>query len=329
MSIEDDVDAPIGTLEEQAADWIVRQDGTALDEAEQSAFSEWLAVSEHRREFDRQNAIWQRYRRMASLPIREEDTARAYPANRRTSRWLPAPSAIARRSAVPAIAAVLALTIIGSTEDWPARLRADYSSGIGERRSIALADGSVATLAASSALRFDQSDGARVATLLSGAAQFRVAPDPHHPFRVETDEGSVTALGTVFTVEERSGEPEVIVLEHSVAVRTSSGAKAVVREGESTTFTAQSVARPVPSDALAATAWTRGKLIVSNRPLSEVVAQLGQQRRGYWTVRGEAANLRVNGVYDLDHPLDALAALEKTLSLKSIRISNMFIVVSR
>jgi len=325
MSIEDDGDAPIGTAEEQAADWIVRQDGTALGEVEQAAFAAWIAVPEHRREYDRQYAVWQRYRRMTSLPIREEEAGRPP----RTSRWRPMRSAIGVRFAVPAVAAVLAVAIIGSAEDWPTRLRADYSTGIGERRSVRLADGSVAILGAGSALSFDGSGEARVVTLLGGEAQFEVARDPRRPFRVETAEGSVTALGTVFTVAEHGGSPEVAVLEHSVAVRTSGGAKAVVREGESTRFTAQAVERPVRSDVQAAAAWTRGKLIVSDRPLGEVVAIIGRQRRGYWTVRGDAAKLRVIGGYDLDHPLDALDALEKTLGLRSIRISNRFIVVTR
>lgn len=325
MAIEDDADAPIGTVEEQAADWIVRQDGTVLPPAAQADFSAWIAVPEHRREFVRQNAVWQRYRRMASLRVAAETLSRTS----RTSRWRSVRGALRHRAAVPAIAAALVLALVGFVEDWPTRLRADYATGIGERRSVALPDGSVAILAGSSALAFECSGGARIATLLGGTAQFTVAPDPRHPFRVETAEGSVTALGTVFSVREVKGNPEVAVIEHSVAIRTSSGASAVVHEGESTSFTEKGIARPLRSDVLAATAWTRGKLIVFDRPLGEVVAIIGRQRRGYWTVRGDAARLRVNGVYDLDHPLEALAALEKTLDLRSVRISDRFIVISR
>lgn len=329
MSIEHDADAPLETPEEQAADWIVRQDGTALDEAEQAAFAAWLEEPGNRAEFDRQHAVWQRYRRLASLPEEEPGSSTFPRAGRRTTAWRLARKAMGRRAAIPAIAAVLAVAMLGAAEDWPTRLRADYATGIGERRSVTLPDGSTVTLAASSAIAFDQAHGERTASLLAGAAQFQVAPDPHHPFRVRTAEGRVTALGTVFTVREEGGSPEVAVLEHSVAILTAGGARAIVHEGESTRFTAVGVARPIRSDIEASTAWTRGKLIVFDRPLGEVVAAIGQQRRGYWVVTGDAAKLRVNGVYDLDHPLDALAALEKTLGLRSLRISNRFIVVSR
>ncbi|WP_334183668.1 FecR family protein [Novosphingobium sp.] len=328
MSIEDNLDASIATPEERAADWIVRQDGTVLDDAEQAAFAVWLAMPENRREYDRQHAVWQRYSRMASLPV-PIDEAPNRPA-RRTSVWRRARPALRRRSAIlSAVAASVALAMVGLVEDWPTRLRADYTTGIGERHSITLPDGSVAILAPSSALAFDRSGEARVARLLGGAAQFEVAPDPRHPFRVEAAAGSVTALGTVFSVREDGDGPEVAVLQHSVAIRTAGGKAAVVHEGETTRFTAQAVSRPIRTDVLAQTAWTRGKLIVFDQPLGEVVATIGRQRRGYWTVRGEAANLRVNGVYDLDHPLAALDALEKTLNLRSLRLSNRFIVITR
>ncbi|AXB79067.1 FecR family protein [Novosphingobium sp. P6W] len=324
MSVEDE-DARIETLEDQAADWIVRQDSAPLGDADGAAFAAWLAVPEHRREFDRQNTVWQRYRRMAAIPVRVEQPARRHG----SGRWRIAHGPIRRRAAIPAIAASLALILLGYAEDWPARLRADYSTGIGERRSVTLADGSVVRMDAGSALTFDRSGTHRTVRLLAGAAQFEVATDRRHPFVVETPEGSVTALGTIFSVREQEERPKVVVLQHSVAIRTSGGARAILREGEATSFTAQRVERPAHIDVRAATAWTRGKLIVFDRPLGEVVWTIGRERRGYWTVRGDAAKLRVNGVYDLDRPLDAMDALETTLGLRSIRISDRLIVVSR
>lgn len=324
MSLEDE-DARIETLEDQAADWIVRQDGEPLLEADRAAFAAWLAVPEHRREFDQQNAVWQRYRRMAAIPVRAEQPARRHS----LGRWRIGHGPIRRRAAIPAIAVSLALIVLGYAEDWPTRLRADYSTGIGERRSVTLADGSIARMDAGTALTFDKSDTHRTVRLLAGAAQFEVAADRHHPFVVETPEGSVTALGTIFSVREQEERPEVVVLQHSVAIRTSGGVRAILHEGEATSFTAQRVERPARTDVRAAMAWTRGKLIVFDRPLGEVVATIGRERRGYWTVRGDAAKLRVNGVYDLDRPLDAMDALETTLGLRSIRISDRLIVVSR
>jgi transmembrane sensor len=106
----------------------------------------------------------------------------------------------APRKAIPArprrrwiggsIAAALALTVLGALEDWPMLLRADYTTGVGERRSVALADGSHVTLDSGSAIAVDLSGARRHIRLLKGAALFTVAPDRAHPFTVEAAGGS-------------------------------------------------------------------------------------------------------------------------------------------
>ncbi len=309
-------DDPIETVEEQAADWIVRADGDGLSKDEQIAFTAWLANPVHRAAYDRHRAVWRRFQTtgIGSPPLRK-------------THLLSTPKS--RRFAVTAIAASAALMMFGYADDWPARLRADYVTGAGERRTVTLADGSTALLGGRSAIAFSQSGGQRTVRLLMGKAMFRVAPDPSHPFRVETDAGSVTALGTAFAVEQRGHDTELVVTEHSVKVQTTAGASAVVQDGESTRFTEERLTPPMRVDTDVATAWARGHLIVFDRPLGEVVAEIGREQRRYWTVRGDAAAIRVNGVYDLDRPLATLENLEKTFNLKSLRLSDRVIVLSR
>lgn len=324
MSAEEEGD-PLDTVEEQAADWVVRQDGAGLNDEEQRLFEDWLTHPEHQAAYDRHRAVWMRYRRIGlSMP----DERAIYVPRRGRCGQMPSGN-MPRRIAFAAIAASLAVAVIGHIEHWPTRLRADYMTGVGERRSITLADGSVVKLDARSAISFDQSDGRRVARLLEGAAAFQVAPDRAHPFSVETDAGRVTALGTAFTVRQNKDAAELVVTRHSVGVLTARGDKAVVREGEGTTFMQNRVAPPGAVDVTAATAWTRGKLIVFDRPLGEVVARIAQERRVYWSVRGDAASIRVNGVYDLNDPWQAIDMLQKTLKLRSFRLSDRLIILSR
>lgn len=321
----EEADDPFETVEEQAADWVVRQDGAGLSEEEQSLFEDWLTHPEHQAAYDRHRAVWMRYRRIG-LSIPDE---RAIYVPRRGRRGQMPSRNMSRRIAFAAIAASLAVAVIGHVEQWPTRLRADYMTGVGERRSFTLADGSIVKLDARSAISFDQSDGLRVARLLEGAAAFQVAPDRAHPFMVETEAGRVTALGTAFTVREGMDAAELVVTQHSVGVLTARGDKAVVHEGEGTTFMHDRVATPGAVDVAAATAWTRGKLFVFDRPLGEVVARLAQERRVYWSVRGDAASIRVNGVYDLNDPRKAIDMLQKTLKLRAFRLSDRLIILSR
>jgi transmembrane sensor len=326
MSAEED-DDPIETVEEQAADWIVRQDDGDLSEEDRGVFEAWLDEPAHRAAYERHHAVWMAYRKagpsMALHPDRG-DLARRRAAGRR---W---PAARIPRSMVfPALAASLALAVIGYAEHWPMRLRADHMTGVGERRSVTLADGSTVRLDARSAISFDQSEGRRVVYLLEGAAAFQVASDRAHPFTVVTTAGSVTALGTAFAVRDGKDAAELVVTQHSVEVLTGQGERAVVREGEGATFTHDRVAPPHAMDVAAATAWTRGKLFVFNRPLEEVVARIAQERRVYWTVRGDAASMRVNGVFDLNDPQHAIEVLQRTLELHALRFSDRFIILSR
>jgi len=323
MSIEQD-DDPAGAVDRCAAEWVVRHDGEALNADESRAFAAWIADPAHRSAFEYQKEIWQRYRRagaqLSSAPRRR--------LRRRAGPRIPR-KRLSRKAAVSALAASVALLLVSQTGNWATWLRADYATGVGERRAVTLADGSRVQMDGRSAIAFDQTGGQRSLRLLEGTALFTVAPDPARPFTVSTAGGEVTALGTAFAIRARADTAELIVTEHSVRVRTGQGGEAIVQEGEQVRFAADRVSRPVPANPAAATAWTRGKLIVFDRPLAEVVAEIARQRRGYWTVRGDAAAIRVNGVYDLDRPLDALDALESTLKLRSFRISDRFVVLSR
>ncbi|MFX9169461.1 FecR domain-containing protein, partial [Acinetobacter baumannii] len=62
------------------------------------------------------------------------------------------------------------------------RLRADHATGVGERRDLALADGSHVLLNTDSALSVDYTADRRGVALQRGEAFFAVARDPARPF---------------------------------------------------------------------------------------------------------------------------------------------------
>lgn len=207
------------------------------------------------------------------------------------------------------------------------RLRADYVTGIGERRTVALTDGSVVRLDSGSAIAVDYTGSRRGLRLLAGAAMFEVAPDRARPFTVEAEGGSVTALGTAFAIREEGGRATVTVTRHSVRV-TGDGRAAVVGEGQRADFGTRTLRGPLAAQG-DATAWTRGRLVVVDRPLGEVVARIGGYRRGYVAVAGSAAAIRVSGVYDLDHPLAAIDGIQASHGLSSLRLSDRLIILRR
>jgi len=86
-------------------------------------------------------------------------------------------------------------------EDLPAYVTIEVNKGM--VRSVALPDGSVATVSPGSVLRYPEefAKDERKVYLDRGEAFFEVAKNPEKPFRVEAGELQTTALGTSFTVQ--------------------------------------------------------------------------------------------------------------------------------
>jgi transmembrane sensor len=319
-------------IAEAAADWIVRRDGGAFSAADERAFAQWHARPDHRDALARLEKIWGLLDEDGEQS-RDAPPVAALPRQRgaRAPLRTPAMGHVRKRPrrtwTAGAVAAALALFVLGSVQDWPTRLRADHMTGIGERRMVTLPDGSLVRLDSGSAIALDDTGTRRGVRLLAGAAMFDVAPDPARPFIVEADGGSVTALGTAFAIRDEDGHATVTVTRHSVRV-DGDGRAVVVGEGQRADFAAKTLHGPLPARG-DATAWTRGRLVVVDRPLGEVVAQIGRYRRGYVAVAGPAAAIRVSGVYDLDNPLAAIDSIEASHALSSVRLSDRFIILRR
>lgn len=315
----------------EAADWIVRRDGGELTAAEEQAFALWCEEPAHREALVRLEKVWGLLDEDAIIedpePLPDLPRLREVHTPVRTRGTGPVVRPRRRALAAGGIAAALALALIGGAQDWPMRLRADHMTGIGERRDVVLADGSHVRLDSGSAIALDYAGSHRTVRLLAGAALFEVAPDRARPFTVEADGGSVTALGTAFVVRDEGSRAVVTVTEHSVRVE-GDGRAAVIGEGQRADFGRDTLRGPLPAQG-DATAWTRGRLVVVDRPLGEVVAEIARYRRGYLTVTGAAAAIRVSGVYDLDHPLDAIDSIEKSHGLSSVRLSDRVIILRR
>ncbi len=101
---------------------------------------------------------------------------------------------------------------------WQANRYPLYSTDIGERRSITLADGSTVDLNARSKLRIEFSSAERRVELLDGQALFQVAKDKQRPFIVHSGDATVRAVGTQFDVYRKDSGTTITVLEGRVAV---------------------------------------------------------------------------------------------------------------
>jgi len=149
----------------------------------------------------------------------------------------PSPASKARRLATfAAIAAtmILAVSIVARTR-FPHRVRSvfraeQHITGT-ESVSFELPDGTVVRLAPRSRLRLHDTPGMRQVSL-EGRAYFAVARNPGLPFRIRTDAGDLTVLGTRFDIEAAHRELRLIVVEGRVALHAIAGDRIEVGAGE-------------------------------------------------------------------------------------------------
>jgi ferric-dicitrate binding protein FerR (iron transport regulator) len=136
-------------------------------------------------------------------------------------------------------------------------------------------------LSVGSRLRVPRDYGVRErAVELEGEAYFTVRHDPRRPFVVRTQRGTTEDLGTAFTVRAYREEPylQVVVTAGLVALRGAQHADSVLatlRPRDRAVIDsagAATVAANVPVENYLA--WTRGRLVFTDAPLSSVIADL-------------------------------------------------------
>lgn len=310
MSAEDN--AP-ESPRDAAIDWVVRKKEGPLSRKEQAAFRTWLAADPaHAAAYDDIEQL------SADLSeLRLPGQARPAHAWRRRLQFVSA-------AACAAAAAWLYLSL----DDLSTFLLSNYTTGTGETRRVTLEDGSQVELAAKSAIAIRFTPSQRRLTLLQGEAWFAVAPNPKRPFAVEAGGGAITALGTSFDIALEKSETLVTVTEHRVLV-ASGGTEVIVNEGQQSAFTRGSAARaPALADIARLTAWRRGKLIVDDEPLGDVLATIGRYRHGLvYCLRTAICARRVSGVYGMDNPLQALSEIETSLGLTAFSLASYLIVL--
>lgn len=314
-------------ISDEAARWVADRDAGLLNEANENDLRRWLAADPlHRQAYDRAKMLWTALDDIVETPGMRPQRTFA-PPRRRARRWIVrgAPRVGRHKVAVTGIAVCMALVVISVSTDLPMRMQADALTSTGERQLVTLPDGSTIRLNTRSAVAFNYSADARQIRLLRGEAEFSVRSDPARPFTVEAAGGKARALGTRFIVREDGNAATVTVTEHRVRV-TYRGKERDVGEGERISYAdGAGVTDKQAIEIADAEAWTRGRLSVVNRPLGEVVAELGRYHSGYIHVWPSAAQLKVSGNFRTDRPLEALQKIQAAVDARSTRIANRLI----
>ena len=184
---------------------------------------------------------------------------------------------------------------------WPSlgELGADYRTGVGERKTVQIAQNLSVELNTRSAVSRRKDDRAYRLELISG----EVAVDAGRLMRpavVQTDLGEASSSDGKFSAHLNDDGMCVTCFAGALTVRAPAHPEMRLDPGQRTTLGREGAPRIIAVDANAASGWQRGVLIFNDRPLSEIVHELNRYRPGRLVLTNDALGKRtVSAVFDI------------------------------
>ena len=218
-----------------------------------------------------------------------------------------------------ALAASLVL-VLGAAGAWAWLTPRTYETGLGERRVVALSDGSKVSLDANTVVKVRFTADDRRLWLERGRAKFEVAKNPLRPFSVRASDEVVVATGTAFSVEMVQNQVHVVLYEGHVALLRGSGSvtrptlapgaahipvdrllipgREVILPQFAPAQIAAIPASVQPADPVRSLAWEGGELVFDDEKLGVVVERMNRYAEKPLVIGdAAAANLKISGVF--------------------------------
>ncbi|WP_245476760.1 FecR domain-containing protein [Bradyrhizobium sp. Leo170] len=288
-------------LLDEALDWVVRLKTDEPTRADVDALQRWRDQSQaHDAAFKKAVQLF----RMASVAARElADEQQASDVVVTASQ--PPPRRLTRRIMLGgAIAAAAAgyMIVRPPLGLWPSleELSADYRTGKGEHRKVAVApDVSLELNTQTSVALRSTSDETRI-ELISGEASVAAKLSPSKPLVMLAGNGRISASQADFNARCLDGVVSVTCLDGVVTVEQNDRT-VQLHKAEQVTYSSAGLQQSVPVDAVQVTAWQAGLLIFRDRPLASVVDEVNRYRPGKIIIANAELKRRlVNGTFQLD-----------------------------
>lgn len=301
-----------------AQHWFARLLAHDCTDTERAACARWRGADPaHETAYRQVEGVWAR-----SAGMREDPAiaAAVHDAMRPSARidmprrrgWWPLATAAVAAS-LTAVAILLPRTFVDEQVDG-----VQYSTALGEQRTLTLEDGSRVVLDTETRLQVRFSRHLRSLDVQQGRVDFTVHPDKKRPFVVDAGHGLVTATGTQFQVQVLNGGSTVTLLEGQVLVAAQQGrshGSVTLAPGERIRIDAagrlDAPRRAAEAELGSARGWTEGNLVVKEWPLAAVVAEMNR----YSPIRlrlgdPELGNVPISGVFKAGDQQSFALALE-------------------
>lgn len=299
--------------------WWLDMKEASFDSPTQAAFMAW------RSEHPLHEIAWEK-----ALALGEQlDSLRTRgdPDLARQALLLPAQEGLSRRRTIKGLALLLTVGAgawSGRDSEMVSRMSADYTSGVGEQRRIALAPDLSVELNTRSAINAHATDHRWHLRLLSGEVLIDTAVNP--ALFIDTAQIRAQTTSARFTVRQfDNGSTQLAVYRGSLQViPTQASTWTALQAGQLARFGPLGILDQGAMQA-SAPAWAEGMIVANGQPLQAFLDELGRYRHGHLGCDPALANLRVWGTYplaDSDRIIDAVA---QTLKLDVQRFTRLWI----
>lgn len=310
---------------DQAIDWVVKLRSGTSNETMQSDFQIWLRADPiYQAAWHELQAAEQDFGKLTATPhALAFRTLEAVQENRKTLQG--------RRKALRLLGfgatsiALGALTVNNlPLSRWTNGIGANYATGIGEHKTVTLADGTQIRLNTDTAIDVSFNDARRTIIVHQGEVFIQTGKDNgtgagRRPFWVQTAHSHLEALGTQFFVHQQDAQTRLLVTEGRVAIQPKSKNVAAIAEvGDEFLIHANGSTSKVLADhdALDTTGWLDGAIVTKQMRLADVLTELSRYRQGWLRCDPAVADLKVSGVFQIDDTDQALDALVRTLPVR-------------
>jgi transmembrane sensor len=305
-----------------AAQWFAQARSGDTDPAHEQSWLQWIDDEGHQRSYENCELAWE-----LSGELRGSPRIAALLAG---ADALTAPS-VRTGWRVPVWQVGLAASLIAlGAFAWrfvSAPTTTQYSTGVGEQRTVALTDGSTVFLNTDSDVRVQLSRRRRRIELARGEALFSVSHDPSRPFEVHALQGVTTAVGTQFDVELTRGGAAISVLEGTVTVGGSSEGRAAalppvaVSAGNGVGYSQEGAVSDLrPAEVNRIQGWRSQRMVFNDIALDTALAEYNRYSRKPIVLSNPALGSRhINGVFHIGDEAAFLSALDQGLHLKATK----------
>lgn len=295
----------------QAIEWFVKLQAETCPPEQRQRFQQWLAKHPaHPAAYAQAQGIWSGLDTLKGLDLPALKIARSAKVNAWRNK---------------AASAALCLLLGGILSTGYLQYNAEtvyYTTQLGERRTIELADHSQITLNTNTRISVKISLFQRQVTLTQGEAMFTVQHERLCPFSVQANTLQIRDIGTRFNVKLHPERINVAVLEGEVELDDGRSVRhQPLTAGKQVVYTFNHGLKQTQAlETEQVTAWQQGHLVFKRTPLREVVAELERYHPVQFVLADtKLANETLSGTFDSDDLEPFLHALETILPVHAKR----------